>query len=167
MRFCWRISKKKKNYQQPNSSWRTTLPMKPEENDPPIRESQQIKEKELSSDHALLWNIVNDIIESPYLVHSLIILYCVDIFYLITAFVVIYRTVIHSLIKDKHTTFKFTFFYCCSSQNWLVCFMILFNSFVKPLKCFNVLNTWNPLNTSTSKTAWKTDSVCVNMLELL
>ncbi len=27
--------------------------MKPEENDPPIRESQQIKEKELSSDHAL------------------------------------------------------------------------------------------------------------------
>lgn len=112
------------------------------------------------------WNIVNDVIESPYLVHSLIILYCVDIFYLITAFVVIYRTVIHSLIKDKHTIFKFTFFCCCSSQNWLVCFMTLLNSFVKPLKCFNVLKTWNPLNTSTSKTAWKTDSVCVNMLEL-
>lgn len=119
--------------------------MKPEENYPPIRESQQIGEKELSSDHALLWNIVNDVIESPYLVHSLIILYCVDIFYLITAFVMNYGTVIHSLIKDKHTIFKFTFFYCCSSQNWLVCFMTLFNSFVKPLKCFNVLNNLKSL----------------------
>ncbi len=59
--------------------------MKPEENDQPIRESQQIREKELSSDQALLWNILNDVIESPYLVHSLIVLYCVDLFYLITA----------------------------------------------------------------------------------
>ncbi len=59
--------------------------MKPEESDQPIRESQQIREKELSSDQALLWNILNDVIESPYLVHSLIVLYCVDIFYLITA----------------------------------------------------------------------------------
>ncbi len=59
--------------------------MKPEESDQPIRESLQIREKELSSDQALLWNILNDVIESPYLVHSLIVLYCVDIFYLITA----------------------------------------------------------------------------------
>lgn len=77
--------------------------MKPEENDRPIRESQQIREKELSSDHALLWNI--DLIESPYLVHSLIVLYCVDLFYLITPFVMIYGNVIHSLIKDKHSIF--------------------------------------------------------------
>ncbi len=44
--------------------------MKPEESDQPIRESLQIREKELSSDQALLWNILNDVIESPYLVHS-------------------------------------------------------------------------------------------------
>ncbi len=59
--------------------------MKPEESNQQIRESLQIREKELSSDQALLWNILNDVIESPYLVHSLIVLCCVDIFYLITA----------------------------------------------------------------------------------